>query len=203
MQQKWVRSLVRKIPWRRKWQPTPVFLPGKSHGQRSLEACSPWDRKRVRHNLATKQQQNSELMGQLVEGNAICAIVQAKISETEAIVTEMCPSLDHTPLSSSSSSNSTFNTSTRSTTITCSWRKVNITYLMFMNIIPHHSTQGNQISVLSWILLPFTPATLREHEADSLHQQKNETNHRSLLPPLQKNKSWTKSLWLQNPCKQI
>ena len=33
---------VRKIPWSRKWQPTPVFLPGKSHGQRSLEGCSPW-----------------------------------------------------------------------------------------------------------------------------------------------------------------
>ena len=28
---------VGKIPYRRKWQPTPVFLPGKSHGQRSLE----------------------------------------------------------------------------------------------------------------------------------------------------------------------
>ena len=28
----------RKIPWRRAWQPTPVFLPGESHGQRSLEA---------------------------------------------------------------------------------------------------------------------------------------------------------------------
>ena len=28
------------IPWRRKWQPIPVFLPGKSHGQRSLEGCS-------------------------------------------------------------------------------------------------------------------------------------------------------------------
>ena len=27
---------VRKIPWRRKWKPTPVFLPGQSHGQRSL-----------------------------------------------------------------------------------------------------------------------------------------------------------------------
>ena len=27
---------VRKIPWRRKWQPTPIFLPGKFHGQRSL-----------------------------------------------------------------------------------------------------------------------------------------------------------------------
>ena len=29
---------IRKIPWRRKWQPTPVFLPGESHGQRSLWA---------------------------------------------------------------------------------------------------------------------------------------------------------------------
>ena len=52
-------------------------------------------RSKKRHNLTTKQQQNSELMGQLVEGNAIWAIVQAKISETEAIMTEMCPSLDH------------------------------------------------------------------------------------------------------------
>ena len=33
---------VKKIPWRRKWQPTPVFLPGKFHGQRSLAGCSPW-----------------------------------------------------------------------------------------------------------------------------------------------------------------
>ena len=31
--------------WRRKWQPTPVFLPGKSHGWRSLGGCSPWGRK--------------------------------------------------------------------------------------------------------------------------------------------------------------
>ena len=44
---------VRKIPWRRKWQPTPVFLPGKSSGQRSLVGYSPWCR-RVRHNWATK-----------------------------------------------------------------------------------------------------------------------------------------------------
>ena len=48
---------VRKIPWRRKWQPTPVFLPGKSYGQRSLGGYSPWGCKRVKHNLATKQQQ--------------------------------------------------------------------------------------------------------------------------------------------------
>ena len=32
---------VRKIPWRRKWQPTPVFLPGESHGKRSLVGYSP------------------------------------------------------------------------------------------------------------------------------------------------------------------
>ena len=36
---------VRKIPWRRKWQCTPVFLPGKFHGQRSLAGCGPWGRK--------------------------------------------------------------------------------------------------------------------------------------------------------------
>jgi len=32
---------LRKIPWRREWQPTPVTLPGKSHGQRSLVGYSP------------------------------------------------------------------------------------------------------------------------------------------------------------------
>ena len=31
-----------KIPWRRAWQPTPVFLPGEFHGQRSLGGYSPW-----------------------------------------------------------------------------------------------------------------------------------------------------------------
>ena len=33
---------VGKIPWRRRWQPTPVFLPGEFHGQRSLTGYSPW-----------------------------------------------------------------------------------------------------------------------------------------------------------------
>ena len=36
---------VGKIPWRRKWPPTPVFLPGESHGQRSLADYSPWGHK--------------------------------------------------------------------------------------------------------------------------------------------------------------
>ena len=38
---------VGKIPWRRKWQPTPVLLPGKFHGQRSLVGYSPWGRKEL------------------------------------------------------------------------------------------------------------------------------------------------------------
>ena len=40
-----VQPLVGKIPWRRKWQPTPVLLPRKFHGWRSLVGYSPWGRK--------------------------------------------------------------------------------------------------------------------------------------------------------------
>ena len=39
----WFNPRVRKIPWRREWQPTPVLLPGEFHGQRSLVGYSPWD----------------------------------------------------------------------------------------------------------------------------------------------------------------
>ena len=51
---------IGKIPQRRKWQPTPVFLPGKSHGQRSLVAAVHGLQKRVRCDLATKQQQQQQ-----------------------------------------------------------------------------------------------------------------------------------------------
>ena len=44
-----VWSCIEKIPWRREWQPTPVFLSGESHGQRSLESYSPWGGERVGH----------------------------------------------------------------------------------------------------------------------------------------------------------
>ena len=42
MQESWVRSLGQEDPWRREWLPTPVFLPGEFHGQRSLAVYSPW-----------------------------------------------------------------------------------------------------------------------------------------------------------------
>ena len=45
MQEIWVQSQVRKIPWRRKWQPTPVLLPGKPHGRKSLVGYNPWGHK--------------------------------------------------------------------------------------------------------------------------------------------------------------
>ena len=45
IQETWVRSWVRKIPWRKEWHPTPVFLPGESNGQRSLASYSPWGHK--------------------------------------------------------------------------------------------------------------------------------------------------------------
>ena len=51
---------VRKIPWRRKWQPSPVSLLGKSHGQRSLAGYSTWGHKRVGHDSVTKQQQKAK-----------------------------------------------------------------------------------------------------------------------------------------------
>ena len=48
----WVRSLGREAPWRRKWQPTAVFLPEKSH---VLAGHSPWGHRRVGPDLATEQ----------------------------------------------------------------------------------------------------------------------------------------------------
>ena len=45
MQDTQVRFLGREDPLKKKWQPTPVFLPGESHEQRSLTGYSPWDRK--------------------------------------------------------------------------------------------------------------------------------------------------------------
>ena len=45
----WRRRLAntRAYRWRRRWHPTPVLLPGKSHGQRSLVGCSPWGREEL------------------------------------------------------------------------------------------------------------------------------------------------------------
>ena len=54
MQETQVWSLVQEDAL--EWQPIPVFLPGEFYGQRILMGHSPWGRKRVGHNLGTKQQ---------------------------------------------------------------------------------------------------------------------------------------------------
>ena len=57
MQETQVLSLGWEDPLQEEMAPTPVFLAGKSHGQRILVGYSPWGHKRVGRNLATKQQQ--------------------------------------------------------------------------------------------------------------------------------------------------
>ena len=82
-------SLSTFMHWRRKWQPTPVFLPGESHGRRSLVGCSPWESHRVGHDwsdLATitdesriKNEQKvkhlrQQILSEEKEGKMICSI---------------------------------------------------------------------------------------------------------------------------------
>ena len=62
---------VGKIPWRRKWQPTPVVSPGKSHGQRSLVDYSLGGRNRVRLDSATKPTTTKSLFS----GRVGCSLV--------------------------------------------------------------------------------------------------------------------------------
>ena len=62
-------SRVGNSPWRRKWQPTPVFLPGKSRGQRSPEGYSPWGHK---ESDMTKLLNNSSLT--LLRPETLCLV---------------------------------------------------------------------------------------------------------------------------------
>ena len=56
LQEMQVPSLDWEDPLEKGRQPTPIFLPGEFHGQRSLTHCSPWGRKRAKHDLVIKQQ---------------------------------------------------------------------------------------------------------------------------------------------------
>ena len=71
MQEPWERfnPWVEEIPWGRKWQPTPVFLPDKSHGQRNLAGYSPWG-----HKESDKTKQLSKHAPTSVEGTQVKVI---------------------------------------------------------------------------------------------------------------------------------
>ena len=73
---------VRKIAWRRKRQPTSVFLPGKSLGQRSLLGYGPQGRKRVGHRLT----QNSNNKADQLSGSQLRKLLQLK-SKNECLKT--------------------------------------------------------------------------------------------------------------------
>ena len=62
---------VGKIPWRRKWRPTPVILPGESHGWGSLVGYSPWDRKE----LDTAERLHLLPISSLFEGPLLCHLL--------------------------------------------------------------------------------------------------------------------------------
>ena len=59
--------------WDCEWQPTPLSLPGESYGQRSLVDYSPLVRKRVGHNLVTKQQKTTNI--KLTQGTRVAQLI--------------------------------------------------------------------------------------------------------------------------------
>ena len=72
MRETWVQTLgffpgLGRFPWRRAWQPTSVFLPGESHGQRCLAGYSPWDHKKLdmTERLSTVLEWNRHLLLQI------------------------------------------------------------------------------------------------------------------------------------------
>ena len=62
----WFDPWDRKIPWRRKWWPIPVFLPGRFHGQRSLVGYSPWGQ---------KESDTTEQLTDVLELGVLCLFV--------------------------------------------------------------------------------------------------------------------------------
>ena len=78
---------VGKIPWRRAWQPTPVFLPGESHGQRSLVGCSLWG-----HEESDTTEQHGAVLGVEEEESATLS--------AHCLTLSHCSSLDSWPSSS-------------------------------------------------------------------------------------------------------
>ena len=75
---------VGKIPWRRAWQPISVFLPGESHGQRSLAGYSPWGRKKsdTTEHIITEIGFSKYLMPQW-QGKKICNWLNSHVNSLQ------------------------------------------------------------------------------------------------------------------------
>ena len=79
---------VGKIPWRRVWKPTPIFLPGESHGQRSLAGYSPW-----RHSQTGLSQQACMLQPQSSTRTAL--LTQQKALDPNSFPSFSWPNATH------------------------------------------------------------------------------------------------------------
>ena len=66
---------VERVPWGRRWPPAPVLLPGNPHGRRGLAGYSSWGQKRVGHDLATTQWQQSDTTRTQFSTQARCSWV--------------------------------------------------------------------------------------------------------------------------------
>ena len=72
------------MSWRRQWQPTPVLLPGKSHGQRSLVDYSPWDRKEL-----DTTERHTETNNTITEIKNTLQGINSRIPEAEEQISEL------------------------------------------------------------------------------------------------------------------
>ena len=81
-------SLFTFMHWRRKWQPTPVFLPGESQGWRSLVGCRLWGRTELDTTEATKQQQQQQLISRESYGS-----ITNNLGDYCCSVAQLCPTL--------------------------------------------------------------------------------------------------------------
>ena len=84
---------VRKIPWRRKRQPTPVFFPGESHGQRRLAGYSPWS---CKERDTTEQLTHTQSIGsqsQTPLKRFVIYLYRRVKRGSEAKVAQLCPTL--------------------------------------------------------------------------------------------------------------
>ena len=73
MQEMQVPSLGQKISWRREWQPTPVFLPRESQGQRNLASYSPW---------GCKEKDTTEQLTHKADGTATVKVEPIGLDDT-------------------------------------------------------------------------------------------------------------------------
>ena len=73
---------IRKIPWRREWLPTPVFLPGESYAQRSLMGYSPWGHKESDTTEATNRRMTGVMSGEKTKVKMIIETVLFLFTES-------------------------------------------------------------------------------------------------------------------------